>query len=128
MWYRLLADAVVMVHFGFVLFVVFGGLLVNRHSWAVYLHVPAAVWGAVIEFTGWICPLTPWEQTLRRLGGEAGYDGGFIEHYLLPVLYPPGLTTTAQTVLGLAVVGINAVVYGRLLNRRRRQRSMASRR
>jgi hypothetical protein len=122
MWYRLLADLLVVAHFAFVLFVVLGGLLVLRHPRLAWLHLPAAAWGATIEFTGWICPLTPWEQKLRQLGGQAGYTGGFVEHYLLPVLYPSGLTIAIQLVLGLLVVGVNAVIYRAVL-RQRAQRS-----
>jgi hypothetical protein len=111
MSYRLLADLLVVAHFAFVIFVVLGGLLVLRHPRLAWLHLPAAAWGATIEFTGWICPLTPWEQSLRQLGGQAGYTGGFIEHYLIPVLYPPGLTTSIQAALGLLVVAGNAAIY-----------------
>jgi hypothetical protein len=114
----LLAEAVVLLHFGFVLFVIFGGLLALRWRRAVWLHLPAAAWGALIEFTGWICPLTPLEHWLRRQGGQAAYQGGFVEHYILPVLYPHGLTRTIQLILGLLVVGINLLVYSILWRRR----------
>jgi cobalamin synthase len=117
--YRILADLVVGAHALFVAFVVIGGLLALRWAWLAALHLPAAVWGALIEFQGWICPLTPLEKSLRAAAGEAGYQGGFIEHYLLPVLYPAGLTHGVQLVLGSAVVAINLVVYGLLLLRRR---------
>jgi hypothetical protein len=120
--YRLLADAVVVVHFGFVLFVVFGGLLALRWPRVLWLHAPAAVWGALIEFAGWICPLTPLENELRRRGGEAGYAGGFIEHYVLPVLYPAELTRATQLVLGALVIAINAAVYAIVIGRGRRSR------
>jgi hypothetical protein len=123
MWYRALADLLVIAHLMFVLFVVLGGLLVRRFPRIAWLHLPAAAWGAISEFTGWICPLTPWEQSLHRLGGEAGYAGGFIEHYLLPVLYPPGLTSTIQILLGLIVVCGNAAIYGTLLRQRSRRDS-----
>jgi hypothetical protein len=116
--YGLLADVVVVLHFGFVLFVVFGGLLALRWRRAVWLHLPAAVWGALIEFTDWICPLTPLEHWLWRQGGQAGYQGGFVEHYILPVLYPHGLTRTIQLILGLLVIGINLLVYAILWRRR----------
>jgi hypothetical protein len=119
MFYRALADLLVALHFAFVLFVILGGFLVHWRSWLAWLHIPAAVWGALIEFRGWICPLTPWEQQLRQRAGEAGYTGGFIEHYLLPVLYPAGLTPGIQRTLGLFVIGINAVAYGTLLWARR---------
>ena len=119
--YRALADLVVTLHLGFVLFVVFGGLLVTRWPRLVWIHIPAAVWGAAIEYTGWICPLTPLENSLRVRGGEAGYAGGFIEHYLLPTLYPQGLTRGTQFVLGSLVLMINAAAYGALLLRTRRR-------
>jgi hypothetical protein len=114
-----MADLVVVIHFAFVLFVVLGGLLVLRWPRLAYLHVPAALWGAWIEFTGRICPLTPLENALRAGAGEVGYSGGFIEHYVLPVLYPSGLTRTVQLGLGGLVVIINLWVYGYLLHRRR---------
>lgn len=121
MIYRALADLVLTLHLGFVLFVVFGGLLVMRWPRLVWIHIPAAVWGAAIEYTGWICPLTPLENSLRARGGEAGYAGGFIEHYLLPTLYPQGLTRGTQFVLGSLVLMINAGAYGALLLRTRRR-------
>lgn len=109
--YGVLADVVVVLHFGFVLFVIFGGLLALRWRRAPWLHLPAAVWGALIEFAGWICPLTPLEKWLRHEGGVAGYRGGFVEHYILPVLYPHGLTREIQLVLGAVVVLLNVGVY-----------------
>jgi hypothetical protein len=99
----------------FVLFVVLGGLLVLRWRWVAFLHVPAALWGALIEFAGWICPLTPLEQSLRQKAGDLGYSGGFIEHYLLPLLYPSALTRTVQLVMGAFVIVVNLCVYGYLL-------------
>lgn len=110
--YGLLAEAVVLLHFGFVLFVVFGGLLALRWRRVMWLHLPAAAWGALIEFAGWICPLTPLEHWLRREGGLAGYQGGFVEHYILPVLYPHSLNREVQLVLGAFVVILNLAVYG----------------
>jgi len=109
--YRILADLVVGLHFAFVVFVAIGGLLVLRWPWLAGLHLPAAAWGALIEFAGWICPLTPLENWLRRRGDGAGYEGGFIEHYILPVLYPPGLTRELQIGLGMAVLLANLVIY-----------------
>jgi hypothetical protein len=120
MTYRVLADLVVGVHALFVAFVVVGGLLALRWRWVAALHLPAAVWGALIEFRGWICPLTPLEKSLRAAAGQAGYEGGFIEHYLLPVLYPAGLTRGVQLVLGSFVVVVNLVVYAVLVRRARR--------
>ena len=117
MAYRILADLVVGVHALFVVFVVAGGLLALRWPWVAAAHLPAAVWGALIEFRGWICPLTPLEKSLRASAGQAGYQGGFIDHYLLPVLYPAGLTRGLQLVLGSLVIAVNLVVYGLLLRR-----------
>lgn len=114
----MLADLVVAVHFAFVLFVVLGGLLVLRWPWLAYLHVPAAVWGVLIEFAGWICPLTPLEKTLRDAAGDAGYEGGFIEHYILPVLYPSALTRTIQLLLGTIVLVLNLGIYAYLVRRK----------
>jgi hypothetical protein len=113
------ADLLVALHFAFVLFVLLGALLVVRWPKLVYLHLPAAVWGIWIEFSGRICPLTPLENALRRRAGESGYSGGFIEHYILPVLYPSGLTRGFQLALGLVVLAINVAIYGYLLLRRR---------
>ncbi|HKL63426.1 MAG TPA: DUF2784 domain-containing protein [Woeseiaceae bacterium] len=115
----LAADAVLLLHGVFILFVVAGGLLALRWPLAAAVHVPCAAWGAYIEFSGGICPLTPLEQHLRRLAGEAGYSGGFIEHYLLPLIYPAGLTPTVQIVLGSGVIVVNLIVYGLVLGRRR---------
>ncbi|HKH45753.1 MAG TPA: DUF2784 domain-containing protein [Thermoanaerobaculia bacterium] len=120
MLYRLLADLIVLLHTGFVLFVVLGGLLALRWPRAAWLHLPAALWGAGIEFAAGICPLTPLENHLRRLGGEAGYTGGFVEHYVLPVLYPDGLTREVQLVLGTFVVVLNLAVYTIVWRRSRR--------
>jgi len=108
---RLLADAVVALHLAFILFVVGGGALVLwRRGWAV-LHVPAVAWGAWTEFTGTLCPLTPWEQALRRQAGEAGYAGGFVEHYVVPLIYPAALTPRLQFALGVFVLLLNAAIY-----------------
>jgi hypothetical protein len=115
---QVLADLVVAIHLAFVLFVVLGGLLVLRWPQLAYAHVPAAVWGAWIEFTGRICPLTPLENSLRARAGQAGYSGGFIEHYLLPLLYPSALTRTIQLVLGALVVVLNLGIYSYLLGKR----------
>ena len=119
MTWRALAGLAVLAHMAFVLFVVLGGLLVLRWPRAAWAHLPAALWGALIEFGGWICPLTPVEVWLRKRGGEAGYRGGFVEHHLLPLLYPGPLTRGAQVALGLAVVGVNLAVYAWVWRRRR---------
>ena len=115
--YGFLADLVVLVHFAFVLFVVLGGLLVLKWKRLAWVHVPAFLWGALIEFAGWICPLTPLENWLRVKGGVTGYRSGFIEHYILPVLYPTLLTRRLQIALGLFVLGVNLGIYGWLLRR-----------
>jgi hypothetical protein len=107
----ILADALVIVHLLFVAFVMAGGFLLVRWPKLVWLHLPAAAWGAIIEFTGWICPLTPLENQLRILGGDSAYSGGFVERYLVPVLYPENLTLPIQQVLGGVVVGVNLVAY-----------------
>lgn len=120
MIYRLLADLVVLLHLAFVVFAVAGGLLVLRWRWVAWLHLPALAWAAFVEFSGRICPLTPLENTLRAAGGEAGYAGDFVEHYLLPVLYPVGLTQDVQLLLGAGLVVLNACVYGFLAWRRPR--------
>jgi uncharacterized protein DUF2784 len=119
--YRALADLVLVVHFAFVLFVVLGGLLVLRWPRAAWLHVPAAIWGVLIEYTGWICPLTPLENSLRMRGGEAGYSGGFIEHYIQPLLYPAGLTRSTQVVLGSLALVLNLTAYAIVVARMRRR-------
>jgi hypothetical protein len=120
--YRALADLVLVVHLVFVLFVVLGGVLVLKWTRVAWLHVPAAVWGVLIEYSGWICPLTPLENSLRERGGGAGYSGGFIEHYIQPVLYPAGLTRGTQIVLGSLALLVNLTAYGVVVARRGRFR------
>jgi uncharacterized membrane protein YhhN len=121
MLYRLLADCVLLLHFAFVAFVVGGGLLVLCWPRWATLHVPAALWGVVVEYSGAICPLTPLEVAWRERGGGAGYAGGFLDHYLTAVLYPAGLTRRAQLALGTIVLATNAVVYATLVVRWRRR-------
>jgi len=118
MLYRLAADAVLAAHLAFVLFVVCGGLLVLRTPRLAWLHLPAVAWGAYVELSGSICPLTPLEVTLRRDAGEAGYGGDFIEHYLVSLIYPAGLTRELQMALGAAVLLLNLIVYFILWRRR----------
>ncbi len=108
----LLADAVLFLHLAFVLFVLFGGLLALKWQSAIWFHLPAAAWGAFIEFSGWICPLTPLENWLREQGGAVVYGDNFIGHYLLAILYPEALTPQVQPILGLVVVAVNAAIYG----------------
>lgn len=124
MWFRGAADVVLAVHFAFVLFVVFGGLLALRWPRVAWIHVPVALYGAGIEFLGFVCPLTPLEVWLRQRGGEAGYEGGFIEHYIVAALYPAGLTRGIQIGLGVAVLVLNAAVYGLVWYRRRGARDV----
>ena len=116
--YRLASDAVLALHLAFVVFVVFGGLLVLRTPRIAWLHLPAVAWGAFVELSGSICPLTPLEVTLRRGAGEAGYGGDFIEHYLVSLIYPAGLTRELQMALGAAVLLLNLIVYFILWRRR----------
>ncbi|MEB0042373.1 MULTISPECIES: DUF2784 domain-containing protein [unclassified Pseudomonas] len=116
MLYRLAADAVVVLHLLFIAFVVIGGVLIIRWRWLMALHLPAVVWGAVVEFFHLYCPLTPLENALRLRAGEQGYNGDFIEHYLIPLIYPVGLTPQTQLWLGAVVVVINAAVYVGLLS------------
>ncbi|UCH85599.1 MAG: DUF2784 domain-containing protein [Candidatus Latescibacterota bacterium] len=111
MIYRLLADAVVLIHLAFIIFVLFGGFLVLKWRRVAWFHIPAFVWGVLLEFAGWWCPLTPLENWLRRTGGSAGYPTGFIEHYILPVIYPSALTRDIQFVLGTVVLIVNVVIY-----------------
>jgi len=117
MMYPLLADLVLIVHLAFVIFVLCGGLLALKWRWIAWFHLPAAAWGALVEFTGWICPLTPLENWLRAQGGEAGYEQDFTTRYLLPILYPGDLTRDVQLMLGTIVLAINISVYGWLWRR-----------
>ena len=117
--YRTLADLVVVLHLGFVLFVVLGGLLALRWPKLAWVHVPAAIWGVLIEFFGWICPLTPLENHWRELGGQAGYSAGFIQHYIVSLLYPDQLTRGAQVVFGVLVLALNGFVYWKAFHRQR---------
>lgn len=117
MFYGMLADVTVIAHFAFVLFAVFGGFLVLKWKRCAWIHLPVVLWAALIEFTGWICPLTPLENWLRAQAGTGGYSSSFIEHYILPVLYPTQLTRQLQITLGLVVLGINLGIYGWVLRR-----------
>jgi hypothetical protein len=119
MHYRLLADLVLLVHASFVAFVMLGGLTVLRWPRAAWVHLPVALWGAGIEFLGGICPLTPLENHWRLLAGEQGYTGGFVEHYIVAMLYPAGLTRTTQVALGLLVIVVNVAIYAYAWRRRR---------
>jgi uncharacterized protein DUF2784 len=111
-FYRILTDLTVAVHFAFLIFVVAGGFLARRHRWLAIPHLLAAGWGVYVEATpGLVCPLTPLENTFALRAGQAGYQGSFIEHYLVPIIYPEGLTRAAQWVLAVLVVVINVTVY-----------------
>ena len=120
MIYRLAADALVLLHALWLAFVVFGALLALRWRRVLWAHVPVVAWGALVEFTGWVCPLTPWENDLRRLGGQEGYAGGFIERYVTAIIYPEGLTREIQIGLGVGVLVLNAGLYWWVLRRLRR--------
>ena len=119
---RLAADALLVAHLAFIAFVLAGGLLViHRRAWAA-VHLPAVAWGAFAELTGTVCPLTPLENSLRRAAGATGYEGGFIEHYVVPLIYPSALTPRVQVVLGLVVLVVNAPIYALAWRRWRRER------
>lgn len=122
MGYRIAADSVLVLHAAFVLFVIFGSLLVLRWPTLAWLHVPAVLWVVLLEFNGWYCPLTPLEVTLRQAAGDAGYASGFLEHYVLATLYPEGLSREVQAMLGAAVIGINLAGYAWLWRRSRARR------
>ena len=121
--YRWLADTVVLVHVAFVAFVMLGGFLALRWHAVVWAHVPAAIWGVLIEYAGWICPLTPLENSLRARAGEAAYSGDFINHYVLSALYPSGLTPRIQLVLGSLALLVNLVAYTLLIRQIRTSRA-----
>lgn len=122
MWYRLAADAVLLFHLGFILFVVFGALAAARRPWLIAVHLPVAAWGFLVEFMGLGCPVTDVENYLRIQAGQADYAGGFVEHYLLGLIYPAGLTRHGQWVLAAAVLVVNGTIYAWLIRRRGRLR------
>ncbi len=115
----LLADLVLFAHLGFIAFAMFGALCALRSVWALFLHLPALAWAAYIELSSGVCPLTPLENSLRQSAGESGYSSSFIEHYLVPLIYPPGLTAGAQVWLAIGLVILNGLLYGYVLARRR---------
>ena len=123
MLYGILSELILLLHLAFILFVVLGGLLVLKWRWILFIHIPAAVWGVLIEFMGWICPLTPLENQFRHSAGQSGYDGGFIDHYLIPIIYPEGLTGNIQIILGTAVIILNLVFYWLVIKRIKKARS-----
>ncbi|HMA61371.1 MAG TPA: DUF2784 domain-containing protein [bacterium] len=112
MIYSILADLIIVFHFLFIAFVVAGAFLVLKWHWVIYIHIPAAIWGVLIEIEQWICPLTPLEVRLRMAAGESFYEGGFIAHYLVPIIYPPGLNRAMQISLAIFVIVVNVGVYG----------------
>lgn len=114
MTYHVLAIATAVLHFAFILFVIGGGLLVLKWPKLMWLHIPAAVWGALIEFAGWWCPLTRWENHFLREAGRAGYDGGFVAHYIFAIIYPAGLTRGIEIAIGVVVLAVNVAVYVRV--------------
>jgi hypothetical protein len=114
---RAAADAVVIIHLAFIVFVCLGALAVLRWRWIAALHVSAVLWGVMVQCYGAACPLTPLEQTLRHMAGQAGYSGGFIEHYIVPLIYPAGLTAAVQYYIGLFVIILNVALYGVVIHR-----------
>ena len=123
MIYSFLADLLVVFHLVFILYVIAGALLIFKWPKTLWLHLPACFWGVTVEFTGWSCPLTPWEIQLRRLAGEEGYTGSFIEQYLIPIIYPIGLTREVQMVLGGTVLIVNLSLYTLILIKEKKKDS-----
>ena len=121
MLFALGADFLVLVHLGFIVFVLLGGFMLLKWRWLIFVHLPALIWAVLLEFQGWICPLTPVEQTLRQMGGQQGYEGGFIQHYILPVIYPPALQQDIQFILGVLLILINVIIYLWVLLKRDRK-------
>jgi hypothetical protein len=117
---RITADAIVLAHLAFILFVAVGGLFVLRWPRLAWAHLPAVIWGALVELAGWICPLTPLENRLRAAAGDSAYAGGFIDRYIMPIVYPPGLSRSFQIALGCAVIILNVLIYGLAFTRRLR--------
>ena len=122
MFYGILADTVLVIHLLFILFVIFGALLTLLWRWAPLIHLPAVIWGAYIEFYSIVCPLTPLEQYLRDQAGQEGYSGGFINHYLMPIIYPAGLDADIQLVLGILAIVVNAGMYGYVVYKYKQRR------
>ncbi|MFZ2490898.1 MAG: DUF2784 domain-containing protein [Thermoanaerobaculia bacterium] len=116
---RVFAELVLLAHFGFVLFAVFGGLLVLQSRRWAWIHVPAVIWASIVNLASWTCPLTPVEQAFRSAAGQAGYTGGFVEHYIGPLVYPGGMPRRLELVAAFSVVAWNVIVYATVLMRRR---------
>ena len=123
MIYSFLADLLVVFHLVFILYVIAGALLIFKWPKPLWLHLPACFWGMTIEFTGWICPLTPWEIQLRRLAGEEGYTRSFIEQYLILIIYPSGLNREIQMLLGSTVLIVNLSLYTLILMKRKKRKT-----
>ena len=123
MIYVYLADFVLLLHLAFILFAIFGGLLVFRIPRTIWIHIPTLLWAAAIEFTGWICPLTPLENNLRIAAGKLGYQGGFISHYILPIIYPTGLSRESMFFAGLILILWNILIYGWYFSRQYKYRN-----
>ena len=121
MFAHLLSNTLLLVHLLFIVFALFGGLFLFRYRWVAWLHIPAFVWAALISFAGWICPLTPWEVSLRKAAGQEGYTGGFIEQYITPVIYPEGYTREFAVTAGIIVIVVNVLIYGFAIYRLRKQ-------
>lgn len=107
----LAADLILLLHFSFILFVIFGALLMLYRRWFIWFHVPIALWGATVNLMGWVCPLTPLENQYRAAAGQAGYEGGFVQHYIQPLIYPENWTTNLGLVLGVSVLVWNILIY-----------------
>ncbi len=120
MFYSAVADFLVGIHFAFILFVALGGLLVLKRTWLALLHIPCVIWGIMIESQGWICPLTPLEIQFRTLAGDGGYTGGFIDHYLMHLIYPPGLTRTWQLAVAALLLAFNLSIYAYVVTKKHR--------
>jgi Protein of Unknown function (DUF2784) len=118
-----LADIVLLFHFAIVLFAIFGGLIVLYKRWLVWLHIPVLLWSSVVNLASWICPLTPLEHVLRSLAGQAGYQGGFVEHYIVPLVYPNGMSRDIEIIAGFSILVWNGLVYTFVICWRRRHRS-----
>ncbi len=122
MTYLIFAESILLIHFVFIIFAVLGGIFVLKWKKIAWLHLPTVIWATLIEFTGWICPLTPLENWLRFQGGESGYSSGFIEYYIHPLLYPEMLTRNWQLLLGTLLLGLNLFIYLRAFYRRSKNR------
>ena len=117
---RLLADMVLLLHVAFILFALSGGLIILWKRWVIWIHLPVLLWASVVNLAGWTCPLTPLENALRALAGQVGYEGGFVEHYVVPLVYPDVMFRDLEMVSGLAVLACNVLTYAFVIHRIRR--------